>query len=139
MCCVFSTESTVFTCFHSVRMSFLILCHVVVTLFAFCTCQCDSNAHNFHLAFFFFSTTAATLSNFRHKKKAFASSIRLHIITHAFMGVKTFLLIFLLFITIYGNSAFPSISTGKKHQIEITVSHFINCRWHQNIFDCHFV
>ena len=33
-------------------MRFLILCHVVITLFTFCTFQCDSCAHNFHLAFF---------------------------------------------------------------------------------------
>ena len=39
--------------FHSVRMSLLILRHVVITLLTFCTCQCDSNAHNFHLAFLF--------------------------------------------------------------------------------------
>ena len=75
-------------------MSFLILRHVVVTLFAFCTCQCDSNAHNFHLAFSFFSTTAATLSNFRHKKKAFASSIRLHIITYTNVSVKAFFFVY---------------------------------------------
>ena len=31
-------------------MCFLILHHIVVTLFTFCTFQCDSCAHNFHLA-----------------------------------------------------------------------------------------
>ena len=43
------TESTILFCFHSVRMSLLILGHVVVTLLAFCTCQCDFCAHDFHL------------------------------------------------------------------------------------------
>ena len=37
-------------------MRFLILCHVVITLFTFCTFQCDSCAHNFHLAFFKFNS-----------------------------------------------------------------------------------
>ena len=49
-------------------MSFLILCHVVITLFTFCTCQCYLYAHNFHLRFnsnlqFFYA------SIFGHKKK----------------------------------------------------------------------
>lgn len=48
---VLSAELTVLLGFHSVRMSFLLFCHVVVTLFAFRTCQCDLNAHNFHLRF----------------------------------------------------------------------------------------
>ena len=43
------TKSAVLFCFHAVRMGFFILRHVVITLFAFCTCQCDSRAHNFHL------------------------------------------------------------------------------------------
>ena len=33
-------------------MRLLILCHVVVTMLAFCTFQCDSCTHNFHLAFY---------------------------------------------------------------------------------------
>ena len=44
-----STESTILFRFHSVRMSLLVLCHVVITLFAFCACQCNFRAHNFHL------------------------------------------------------------------------------------------
>ncbi len=44
-----STESTILFRFHSVWMSFLVLCHVVITLFAFCACQCNFRAHNFHL------------------------------------------------------------------------------------------
>ena len=31
-------------------MGLFILRHVVITLFTFCTCQCDSYTHNFHLA-----------------------------------------------------------------------------------------
>ena len=46
---MFLTELTIFLCFHSVRMSLLLFCHVVITLFAFCTCQCDFYAHDFHL------------------------------------------------------------------------------------------
>ena len=42
-------ESAVLLCFHTVRMSFLVLRHVVVALFAFCTCQCNLCAHDFHL------------------------------------------------------------------------------------------
>ncbi len=33
-------ESTVLLCFHSVWMRFLILCHIVITLFTILTCQC---------------------------------------------------------------------------------------------------
>jgi hypothetical protein len=51
---VFLAESAILLGFHSLRMSFLILCHVVITLFAFCTCQCNSCAQNFHLALFVF-------------------------------------------------------------------------------------
>ena len=43
------SESAILLCFHSVRMGLLILRHVVITLFAFCTCQCNSCAHDFHL------------------------------------------------------------------------------------------
>ena len=43
--CVLLAESAVLACFHSVRMCLLILCCVVVTLLALCTCQCDSCTH----------------------------------------------------------------------------------------------
>ena len=52
---VCSAESAVLLGLHAVRMSFLILCHVVVTVLAFRTLQCNSRAHNFHLAFFIFT------------------------------------------------------------------------------------
>ena len=42
-------ESAVLLCLHAVRMSLLILRHVVVALFAFCACQCNLSAHDFHL------------------------------------------------------------------------------------------
>ena len=44
-----SAESAILFQFHSFRMSFLVLFCVVITLFAFCACQCNSRAHNFHL------------------------------------------------------------------------------------------
>lgn len=43
------TESAILFCFHSIRMSFLILSHVVIALLTFRTCQCNSCAHDFHL------------------------------------------------------------------------------------------
>lgn len=42
-------ESAILLGFHTVRMNFLILRHVVISLFTFCTCQCNSRTHNFHL------------------------------------------------------------------------------------------
>ncbi len=42
-------ESTILLSFHAVRMGLLILRHVVVTLFANRTCQCNLCAHDFHL------------------------------------------------------------------------------------------
>ena len=52
---VCSAESAVLLGLHAVRMSFLILRHVVVTVLAFRTLQCNSCAHNFHLAFYLFT------------------------------------------------------------------------------------
>ena len=42
-------ESAVLLSLHAVRMSLLILRHVVVALFAFSACQCNLSAHDFHL------------------------------------------------------------------------------------------
>ena len=42
-------ESTIFFGLHAIRMCLLILRHVVVPLFTFCTCQCNLCAHDFHL------------------------------------------------------------------------------------------
>lgn len=49
--CSNGSSSAVFFSFHAIRMSFLILRHVVVTVFTFRTLQCNSCAHNFHLRF----------------------------------------------------------------------------------------
>ena len=49
-------ESAVLLCFHTVRMSFLVLSHVVIALFAFCTCQCNLCAHDFHLHLYYRSS-----------------------------------------------------------------------------------
>ena len=46
--CVLFAESAVLLCLHSLRMVLFLFCHVVITLFAFSTCQCDFYAHDFH-------------------------------------------------------------------------------------------
>lgn len=46
------TELTIFLGFHTLRMVFLFLSHIVVTLFALGTSQCNLYAHNFHLQCF---------------------------------------------------------------------------------------
>ena len=76
-------ESAVLLCLHAVRMSLLILRHVVVALFAFCACQCNLSAHDFHLrlnsfvrrSFFYLIAIV-----FEHKKRPI-SSIRPNIVT----------------------------------------------------------
>ena len=50
------TESTILFGFHSVWMSFLVFCRVVITILAFCTCQCDLCAHDFHLHLYYRSS-----------------------------------------------------------------------------------
>ena len=52
-------ETTVLFGFHSVRVILLFFGHVVVTLFALRTCQCDLYAHDFHLRLFFACWTAS--------------------------------------------------------------------------------
>lgn len=54
MQCMGLAELTILLCFHTFRMSFLILRCIVVTLLALCTFQCDSCTHNLHLALFCF-------------------------------------------------------------------------------------
>ena len=49
-------ESAVLLGFHTVRMSFFVLSHVIVALFAFCTCQCNFCAHDFHLHLYYRSS-----------------------------------------------------------------------------------
>lgn len=56
------TEFTIFFCFHSVWMILFFFCHVVVTLFTFCTCQCDFYAHDFHLHVFIIADSIGRLS-----------------------------------------------------------------------------
>ena len=55
-----SAESAIFLSFHSIWMSFLFFCHVVVTLFAFCTCQCDFYTHNSHLQWLIYFSVLGT-------------------------------------------------------------------------------
>ena len=74
-------ESAVLLCFHTVRMSFLVLSHVVVALFAFCTCQCNFCAHDFHLHLYYRSSHFCPGTNFEHKKKTLGSSIRPYILS----------------------------------------------------------
>ena len=62
-------ESAVLLGLHAVRMSLLILCHVVVTLLALRACQCDLCAHDFHLHLYYRSLRVAYGLIFEHKKK----------------------------------------------------------------------
>ena len=54
MQCVRLAKSAIFFCLHSVRMGFLIFRRIVITLFAFCTCQCDSCTHSCYLRLLLF-------------------------------------------------------------------------------------
>lgn len=75
-------ESAILLGFHSVRMGLLILGCIVVTLLAFCTCQCYFCTH--------LSTSTYSLSsNFKHKKKSQNSS-RLSNITQKRFRVNYF-------------------------------------------------
>lgn len=47
-----TAELTIFLCFKTLRMILFLLGHIVVTLLALRTCQCNLNAHNFHLQCF---------------------------------------------------------------------------------------
>ena len=103
-------ESAVLLGFHSVRMSLLILGHVVIALLAFCACQCDLCAHDFHLHLINF-VLAWPLLYFGHKKKTCLPFARLlyHILGRSsmiflriwadFLGV--FLRFFRLFFEFY--------------------------------------
>ena len=71
--------------FHSLRMCLLILCHVVIPLLAFRTCQCYSYTHNFHLRYRFFVIRA--------KKKEPFASIRSPILPQIHRIVNTFTLL----------------------------------------------
>ena len=72
---VLFAESTVFLGFHSVRVILLFFCHVVISLFAIHTCQCDLYAHDFHLRLItFFAGGLRKPPSFRHKKKAYFHS-----------------------------------------------------------------
>ncbi len=61
------TELTIFLGLHTLRMVFLFLGHIVVTLFALRTSQCNLNAHNFHLQCFHLHGLLPP--DFGHKKK----------------------------------------------------------------------
>lgn len=60
---VFLAESAILLGFHTIRMSLLILRHVVVTVLAFRTLQSNSCAHNFHLAFNIFTYVLLMVAN----------------------------------------------------------------------------
>ena len=78
------TELTVLFSFHTFWMVLFLFCHVVITLFTFCACQCDFYAHDFHLHVSFIAGRFTSLPLqrflvyrdksffilcFRHKKK----------------------------------------------------------------------
>ena len=62
-----SAELTVFFCLQTFWMILLFFCHVVITLFTFCTCQCDSYAHDF-------STSMCLLSQAASRNCLYATS-----------------------------------------------------------------
>ena len=62
-----SAEFTVLLCLQTFWMILFFLCHVVVTLFAFRTCQCDLYAHDF-------STSMCLLSPAAHVTAVYATS-----------------------------------------------------------------
>ena len=98
-----SAESAIFLCFHSIWMSFLFFCHVVVTLFAFCTCQCDFYTHNCHLQLLIY------FSVFRHKKKTYFISL-VQYITFCFLSQALFTWLFVFFsFTLTGQHPSPNI------------------------------
>ena len=51
--CMSSAESTIFLGLHPVRMCLLVFGGIVVTLFTFCACQCNSCTHLKFLQFFY--------------------------------------------------------------------------------------
>ena len=81
------TESTILLCFHPVRMGLFVFGHVVITLFAFRTCQCDFCTHNFHLHVIF--CLFGLFFIFEHKKRPIAS-IRPSTISQIFPSVNVF-------------------------------------------------
>lgn len=90
-----TAELTIFLCFKTLRMILFLLGHIVVTLLALRTCQCNLNAHNFHLqcfhlreSFFYFLHKKKTqlpcrpssLSHLIHEVKCFAFFIEVFLI-----------------------------------------------------------
>ena len=61
------TEFAVFLCLQTFWVIFLFFCHVVITLFTFCTCQCDFYAHDF-------STSMCLLSLAASRNRHYATS-----------------------------------------------------------------
>jgi len=68
---VLLTESTILLGLKSFRMILLFLCRIVVTLFALCACQGNSNAQNFHLQLII-SSGLLLSPVFGHKKKTYS-------------------------------------------------------------------
>lgn len=68
---VLFTESAILSGLKSLRMILLVLSRIVVTLFALCACQGNSNAQNFHLHIKIF-VESSFIPVFGHKKKTYS-------------------------------------------------------------------
>lgn len=90
-------ESAVLLSLHAVRMSFLILRHVVIALLALRACQCNFCAHDFHLHLYYRSSHFCPGTNFEHKKKTLGSSIRPYILSCHIHSVNIYENILLFF------------------------------------------
>ena len=97
-----STESTILFRFHSVRMSFLVLCHVVITLFAFCACQCNFRAHNFHLHNFIVCFSDALFLGIKKRPTSnlFYSNTLFSLRQQFFNAIRSFKMLFEIFINL---------------------------------------
>lgn len=122
-------------------MSFLILSHVVVTLLAFCTLQCDSCTHNFHLAsYFFVNLLLGSLRGyliFRHKKKTYFHSLvqftipangRQVLFFHIdFLNIPIYFLFFSFFADNHTNNCTDCKNCYNNDSYNCTCRHVISC------------
>ena len=83
-------KTTVFFHFDSIRIILLILHSIVISLFAFTTCQCDLYSHGMHLLMFFRNVLLKQLSipskKSAQKKEPLAS---IKILTQVILNVKS--------------------------------------------------
>ena len=96
------TESTILFGFHSVWMSFLVFCRVVITILAFCTCQCYFRAHNFHLHNFIVCFSDALFLGIKKRptSKLFYSNTLFPLRQQFFNAIRSFKTLFKIFINL---------------------------------------